>query len=80
MKRTPKKTSLVDPAARDFGVLVFVALCFFGSWLVAAALRALGVTVAPAAFGTRPFTVSLLSVATMGWQPIIGPWSDRRLH
>jgi uncharacterized protein len=53
------------------GLILFVTLSFLGSWFVAATLRVFELSVAPAALGTRLFTVSLLYAATMGWQPIV---------
>ena len=53
------------------GLVLFVVFSFLGSWFVAATLRVFELSVAPAAVGTRLFTVSLLYAATMGWQPIV---------
>lgn len=60
------------------GLVLFVSLCFLGSWFVAATLRVFGLSVAPEAIGTRLFTTSLLYLATMGWQPIVATWVVRR--
>jgi membrane protease YdiL (CAAX protease family) len=60
------------------GLVLFVSLCFLGSWLVAATLRVFGLSVAPEAIGTRLFTTSLLYLATMGWQPLVATWVVRR--
>ncbi len=60
------------------GVLLFVALCFLGSWFVAATLRVFELSIAPAPLGTRLFTSTLLYALTMGWQPIVATWVVRR--
>ncbi|MCK6538180.1 MAG: CPBP family intramembrane metalloprotease [Polyangiaceae bacterium] len=60
------------------GLALFVVLSFLGSWFVAAALRVVGLTVAPAALGTRLFTTTLLYALTMGVQPVVATWIVRR--
>lgn len=60
------------------GVALFVALCFLGSWFLAAALRVFELTVPSGTLGTRLFTSTLLYALTMGWQPIVATWVVRR--
>lgn len=64
--------------AATAGLVLFVALSFLGSWLVAASLRVLDLNVQPAPLGTRLFATSLLYAVTMGWQPLVATWVVRR--
>lgn len=60
------------------GLLLFVAMCFLGSWAVAASLRVFGLSTCPAPIGTRLLTTSLLYALAMGWQPVVATWVVRR--
>lgn len=67
-----------DRARGKAGLLLFAALCFLGSWWVAATLRVFDLNVAPPALGTRLFTTALLYALAMGWQPLMATWVVRR--
>lgn len=64
--------------AATAGVVLFVVLCFLGSWFVAASLRVFSLNVEPGPMGTRLFATSLLYAVTMGWQPAVATWVVRR--
>lgn len=60
------------------GLAMFIVLSCLGSWLVAATVRGLGLSVSPSPLGTRLFTTTLLYALMMGWQPIAAMWIVRR--
>lgn len=72
------RVSIVRPDRARDGLIVFATFSFLGSWFVAATLRVFELTVAPAALGTRLFTVSLLYAATMAWPPMVATLMARR--
>jgi uncharacterized protein len=63
---------------RTAGLIVFSAISLFGSWSVAATIRALGIDVVQPRFGTQLLGLSLYYLATMGWQPLLAAWIVRR--